>query len=421
MFPPPACALLLVAVAFVLVVISRRRRKSGAGEPPLINGWIPFLGKALEFRKDAHKFLEEQQKNFGDVFTVHIAGPPEAGQRLAHAGPLRLLPGPDVRGQPPDLVRPAGRRPPARRRGAAPSPLRPIRRGLPAAHRSGSRPAAGRHPRRAAEADRLLGAAQDVGLDGGLAVHPAPGPALGAAPGPGPWRQSSAPPGHAVGVGGQHGAGRLLGGVPPPEASGGAARRPPGDPRCAAAQRTPFQRQRRPGADRAAAGPHDPSGERRPREPASVLVLHQHPRRSGGPDAASHRRARRGGEERRHRGAVPAQRAHGRRRLRPAAGSARSPHTFRFDRFAGKTEFFKDGQKLRHYLMPFGSGASICPGRFFAVNEIKQFVCLLLLYFELRLEAGQPDARPDASRAGLGIPRPARDVSFCYRARGAAS
>ena len=43
-------------------------------EPPLINGWIPFLGKALEFGRDAYTFLEEQKKKFGDIFTVHIAG-----------------------------------------------------------------------------------------------------------------------------------------------------------------------------------------------------------------------------------------------------------------------------------------------------------------------------------------------------------
>ncbi|KAH1177317.1 hypothetical protein KIL84_011019, partial [Mauremys mutica] len=48
----------------------RRRR---TGEPPLINGWIPFIGKALTFRKDAFKFLISQQRKFGDVFTVHIA------------------------------------------------------------------------------------------------------------------------------------------------------------------------------------------------------------------------------------------------------------------------------------------------------------------------------------------------------------
>lgn len=44
------------------------------GEPPLINGWIPYLGKALIFRKDAYKFLLDQQKKLGDIFTVHIAG-----------------------------------------------------------------------------------------------------------------------------------------------------------------------------------------------------------------------------------------------------------------------------------------------------------------------------------------------------------
>lgn len=45
-----------------------------AGEPPLITGWIPYLGKALEFRRDAHVFLQEQKKKFGDIFTVLIAG-----------------------------------------------------------------------------------------------------------------------------------------------------------------------------------------------------------------------------------------------------------------------------------------------------------------------------------------------------------
>ncbi|KAM9643553.1 cytochrome P450 7B1 isoform 3-T4 [Morphnus guianensis] len=63
-----AAALLLWAVC----VLCRRKRKTG--EPPLINGWIPYLGKALIFRKDAFKFLLDQQKKLGDIFTVHIAG-----------------------------------------------------------------------------------------------------------------------------------------------------------------------------------------------------------------------------------------------------------------------------------------------------------------------------------------------------------
>ncbi|XP_007542733.1 25-hydroxycholesterol 7-alpha-hydroxylase [Poecilia formosa] len=97
------------------------------------------------------------------------------------------------------------------------------------------------------------------------------------------------------------------------------------------------------------------------------------------------------------------------------------PQTFRFDRFVQdgreKTDFSKDGQKLRYYLMPFGSGSSMCPGRYFAINEIKQFVCLLLLYFDLQLEDGQNRPGLDPSRAGLGILLPSSDVRFRYRLR----
>ncbi|XP_042336856.1 cytochrome P450 7B1 [Plectropomus leopardus] len=97
------------------------------------------------------------------------------------------------------------------------------------------------------------------------------------------------------------------------------------------------------------------------------------------------------------------------------------PQSFRFDRFLQdgrlKTDFYKDGQRLKNYLMPFGSGSSKCPGRFFAVNEIKQFLSLLLLFFDLQLEEGQPRASLDPSRAGLGILLPATDVRFRYRRR----
>ncbi|KAM6989442.1 cytochrome P450 7B1 [Tautogolabrus adspersus] len=97
------------------------------------------------------------------------------------------------------------------------------------------------------------------------------------------------------------------------------------------------------------------------------------------------------------------------------------PQMFRLDRFIQdgkeKTDFFKDGQKLKYYLMPFGSGSSMCPGRYFAINEIKQFLCLMLLYFDLQLEAGQSQATLDSSRAGLGILLPAQDVRFRYRLR----
>ncbi|XP_028987932.1 cytochrome P450 7B1 isoform X2 [Betta splendens] len=97
------------------------------------------------------------------------------------------------------------------------------------------------------------------------------------------------------------------------------------------------------------------------------------------------------------------------------------PETFRFDRYmqdgAEKTDFYKDGQKLKYYLMPFGSGSTMCPGRYFALNEIKQFLSLLLLYFDLELEEGQARATLDPGRAGLGILLPAADVRFRYRMR----
>ncbi|MEQ2312482.1 hypothetical protein AMECASPLE_031484 [Ameca splendens] len=97
------------------------------------------------------------------------------------------------------------------------------------------------------------------------------------------------------------------------------------------------------------------------------------------------------------------------------------PQTFRFDRFVQdnreKTDFSKTGQKLRYYLMPFGSGSSMCPGRYFAINEIKQFVCLLLLYFDLQLDDAQNRPNLDSRRAGLGILMPSSDVRFCYRLR----
>ena len=43
-------------------------------EPPLIQGWIPYLGKALDFRLDSQAFLKNNQEKYGDVFTVYIAG-----------------------------------------------------------------------------------------------------------------------------------------------------------------------------------------------------------------------------------------------------------------------------------------------------------------------------------------------------------
>ncbi|XP_004697626.1 cytochrome P450 7A1 [Echinops telfairi] len=97
------------------------------------------------------------------------------------------------------------------------------------------------------------------------------------------------------------------------------------------------------------------------------------------------------------------------------------PLTFKYDRFLdesgkAKTNFYSNGHRLKYYYMPFGSGATICPGRLFAVHEIKQFLILMLSYFELGLVESDVQCPPlDQSRAGLGILPPSHDVEFKYK------
>uniref|UniRef100_A0A667YXE6 Prostacyclin synthase n=1 Tax=Myripristis murdjan TaxID=586833 RepID=A0A667YXE6_9TELE len=55
----------------VLLYSSRTRQKN---EPPLDKGFLPWLGHALEFGKDAAKFLTRMKEKHGDIFTVCVAG-----------------------------------------------------------------------------------------------------------------------------------------------------------------------------------------------------------------------------------------------------------------------------------------------------------------------------------------------------------
>ncbi|KAI5109115.1 prostacyclin synthase [Silurus meridionalis] len=64
--------LVLVGVfSAVLLLYTRRRQRN---EPPLDKGMIPWLGHALEFGKDAAKFLTRMKEKHGDIFTVCVAG-----------------------------------------------------------------------------------------------------------------------------------------------------------------------------------------------------------------------------------------------------------------------------------------------------------------------------------------------------------
>ncbi|KAM9322926.1 5-beta-cholestane-3-alpha,7-alpha-diol 12-alpha-hydroxylase-like [Pholidichthys leucotaenia] len=99
------------------------------------------------------------------------------------------------------------------------------------------------------------------------------------------------------------------------------------------------------------------------------------------------------------------------------------PHSFKYNRFLNpdgskKTDFYKGGKKVKFYNMPWGSGVSMCPGRFFATNELKQFVFLMLVYFDFELK--NPDEeipQIDYSRWGFGTMQPIQDVQFRYRLR----
>nr|XP_056713121.1 5-beta-cholestane-3-alpha,7-alpha-diol 12-alpha-hydroxylase-like [Euleptes europaea] len=98
------------------------------------------------------------------------------------------------------------------------------------------------------------------------------------------------------------------------------------------------------------------------------------------------------------------------------------PLTFQYDRFltsdGSVKNFYKSGKKLKYHNMPFGMGPSKCPGRYFAMTEIKTFVFLLLAYFDIELVNGEEEIPPtDKSQFGFGTILPVRDIQFRYRLR----
>ncbi|XP_053121538.1 7-alpha-hydroxycholest-4-en-3-one 12-alpha-hydroxylase-like [Hemicordylus capensis] len=98
------------------------------------------------------------------------------------------------------------------------------------------------------------------------------------------------------------------------------------------------------------------------------------------------------------------------------------PHVFKYDRFLSldgtKKEFFKNGEKVKYYTMPWGAGVSMCPGRFFAGNEMKLFVFLCLAYFDMELVNKDEEVPPiDESRYGFGVMQPTHDIQLRYRLR----
>ncbi|XP_069507370.1 prostacyclin synthase isoform X2 [Ambystoma mexicanum] len=67
-----AAASLLLAI--LMYVLFFRRSRRFPNEPPLDTGFIPWLGHAIEFGRDAATFLSKMKQKHGDIFTVRAAG-----------------------------------------------------------------------------------------------------------------------------------------------------------------------------------------------------------------------------------------------------------------------------------------------------------------------------------------------------------
>ncbi|XP_006893123.1 PREDICTED: 7-alpha-hydroxycholest-4-en-3-one 12-alpha-hydroxylase-like [Elephantulus edwardii] len=99
------------------------------------------------------------------------------------------------------------------------------------------------------------------------------------------------------------------------------------------------------------------------------------------------------------------------------------PMAFKYDRFLNpdgsrKVDFYKGGKKIPYYTMPWGAGVSICPGRFFALSEMKLFILLMVSYFDLELlDPDTPVPPVDPQRWGFGTTQPSYDVPFRFRLR----
>ncbi|XP_051054331.1 cytochrome P450 7B1 [Phodopus roborovskii] len=98
-----------------------------------------------------------------------------------------------------------------------------------------------------------------------------------------------------------------------------------------------------------------------------------------------------------------------------------APEEFRFDRFIEdgkkKTTFLKGGKRLKYFpVMPFGVGASKCPGRYLAVNELKILIAVILIYFDVEI-IDKKNVELNYNRLLLGIQHPNSDISFRYKAK----
>ncbi|XP_053353744.1 prostacyclin synthase isoform X1 [Clarias gariepinus] len=97
------------------------------------------------------------------------------------------------------------------------------------------------------------------------------------------------------------------------------------------------------------------------------------------------------------------------------------PEKFKFDRFLNsdgteKNMFYKEGLRMNYGTMPWGAGSNLCPGRDFAVCALKRFVLMILTQFDLELFDSNACMPPvDASHYGFGMLQPEGDLEIRYK------
>ena len=98
-----------------------------------------------------------------------------------------------------------------------------------------------------------------------------------------------------------------------------------------------------------------------------------------------------------------------------------NPEEFQYDRFVNMKDSvytYKSGKKLPHSpVMSFGGGSHLCPGRKFIAYEVRLFMAMLMLNFDIRLMSPSSYVRPkiDQAQQGLGIAKPDSDPKVQIR------
>lgn len=87
-----------------------------------------------------------------------------------------------------------------------------------------------------------------------------------------------------------------------------------------------------------------------------------------------------------------------------------NPEQFQVDRFLNGEQRELDGQKLTTAFLPFGAGVSMCPGRYWAKNEVLMILALLLQHADLSVPKDEPIPPFDTSRVGIGVYPPKGDM-----------